>query len=150
MECISRRRRDSIAQIDGSHKSSCEHRGLHLEAIEPCAGNFELAEATTFWVAGPFVNNHDPYFMYVTSCMTSLLFCPWSVGADKLEAIQRWTMLSTRSFSIETSARELIGRWTGRVGCGVHYLVPQVQDRHEAWIIVRMQTRCSVHFDKPH
>ena len=120
MKCVSRRRWDSIAQIDKGHKSSCEHRRLHLEAIELCAGNFELEQPTTFLGRWTFctINNHDQYLTYVTSCMTTLLFCPSSVGAGKLDAIQRWTMLSTRSFSIETSARELIGRWRGEVGVG--------------------------------
>jgi hypothetical protein len=36
MKCVGRRRWDGIAQIDKSHKSSCKHRALHLEAIELC------------------------------------------------------------------------------------------------------------------
>jgi hypothetical protein len=48
MKRISRRRRDSIAQIDESYKSSSEQQGLHLEEIELRAGNFELEQPTTF------------------------------------------------------------------------------------------------------
>jgi hypothetical protein len=79
---------------------------------ELSSGNFELEQPTTFLGRWTFcnlaINNQDPCLTHVTSCT--------AVGAGKLDAMpfREWTMLSTRSFSIETSAREMIGREKGR------------------------------------